>query len=278
MQTILVPTDFSVTSKNVAIYAIALAKQIGVSKIILYNAYEVVMPSVAIDQTFPMAMPIDIEVYKNISNTGLTTFANSLQSFCDNQVILETFSDFNTLVTGISEAVTTYHVDLVIMGVSGANALEQSLIGSNAVDVAKEVTVPMIIVPPNAVYKQIEEIALAVDLKKVATTTPIQPIKALLDIVKAKLFVLHVNDGEDEDDKDDEMEVLSALLQGYNPEYFFVNNVSFINGINDFVDSKNVDLIVTIPKKHSWFESLFTTSHTKLLAFHSHVPLMVIHD
>ena len=278
MQTILVPTDFSDTSKNIALYAIALAKQIGVSKIVLYNAYGVVMPVMNIDQNFPTAMPVDIEVYKNISNTGLTTFANSLQSLCNNQVILETFSDFNNLVTGISEAVTTYHVDLVIMGVSSANSLEESLIGSNAVDVAKEVTVPMIIVPPNAVYKPIEEIALAVDLKKVATTTPIQPIKTLLDIVKAKLFVVHVNDGEDADDKDKEMVVLSTLLQGYNPEYFFVNNASFIDGINDFVDSKNVDLIVTIPKKHGWFESLFTASHTKVLAFHSHVPLMVIHD
>jgi nucleotide-binding universal stress UspA family protein len=278
MQTILVPTDFSETSKNVAIYAIALAKQIGASKIILYNAYEIIMPAIGIDQTFPSAMPIDIEVYKNISNSGLTTFTKNLEHLCDNQVVLETKSDFNTLVNGISEAVITNHVDLVIMGVTGGNALEESLIGSNAVDVAKEVTVPMIIVPPNAVFKQIEEITLAVDLKKVAATTPTQPIKTLLDIVKAKLFVLHVNDGEDEDDKDDEMDVLSGLLQGYNPEYFFVNNVSFIDGINDFVDSKNVDLIVTIPKKHGWFESLFTKSHTKILAFHSHVPLMVIHD
>ena len=100
----------------------------------------------------------------------------------------------------------------------------------------------------------------------------------LFRFVKAKLFVLHVNDGEDEEDKDDEMEVLNGLLQGCNPEYFFVNNASFIDGINDFVDSKNVDLIVTIPKKHGWFDSLFTKSHTKILAFHSHVPLMVIHD
>ena len=278
MQTILVPTDFSETSKNVAIYAIALAKQIGASKIIIYNAYEVVMPALTIDTTFPSAMPIDIEVYKNISNTGLATFVKTLEPLCNNQVVLETLSDFNTLVTGITEAVTASHVDLVIMGVTGGNALEESFIGSNAVDVAKEVTVPMIIVPPNAVFKQIEEITLAVDLKKVAATTPIQPIKALLDIVKAKLFVLHVNDGEDEEDKDDEMEVLNGLLQGCNPEYFFVNNASFIDGINDFVDSKNVDLIVTIPKKHGWFDSLFTKSHTKILAFHSHVPLMVIHD
>lgn len=278
MQTILVPTDFSATAKNAAIYAIELAKQIGATKVIIFNAYEAVMPTMTMDPTVPSIMPVDIETYKNISETGLQKFAADLQAACNNQVVLETLNDLNTLVSGISEAAEKTGANLIVMGITGGNALEESLIGSNTVDVAKAITVPMIIVPPNAVFKTIEEITLAVDLKKVEATTPTQPIKNLLDVIKAKLFVLHVNDGEDDADKDDQMGVLNGLLEGYNPEYFFVNNISFIDGINDFVDSKNVDLIITIPKKHSWFETLFKRSHTKLLAFHSHVPLMVVHD
>ena len=278
MQTILVPTDFSATAKNAAIYAIELAKQIGATKVIIFNAYEAVMPTMTMDPTVPSIMPVDIETYKNISETGLQKFAADLQTACNNQVVLETLNDLNTLVSGISEAAEKTGANLIVMGITGGNALEESLIGSNTVDVAKAITVPMIIVPPNAVFKTIEEITLAVDLKKVEATTPTQPIKNLLDVIKAKLFVLHVNDGEDDADKDDQMGVLNGLLEGYNPEYFFVNNISFIDGINDFVDSKNVDLIITIPKKHSWFETLFKRSHTKLLAFHSHVPLMVVHD
>ena len=278
MQTILVPTDFSATAKNAAIYAIELAKQIGAAKVVIYNAYEVIMPSMAIDPMVPSMMPIDLETYKNISENGLESFSKELLPACGGTVVLETMSDLNTLASGICEAAEKTGAALIIMGITGGNAMEESLIGSNTVDVAKEVTVPMIIVPPNAVFKIIEEITLAVDLKKVAATTPVEPIKKLLDIIKAKLFVLHVNDGEDDADKDDQMAVLNGLLKGYNPEYFFVNNISFIDGINDFVDSKDVDLIITIPKKHGWFETLFKRSHTKLLAFHSHVPLMVVHD
>ncbi len=278
MQTILVPTDFSATAKNAAIYAIELAKQIGAAKVVIFNAYEAIMPTMTIDPTVPSIMPLDIETYKNISESGLENFSKDLYEACNNQVVLETLSDLNTLVSGISEAAEKTGASLIVMGITGGNALEESLIGSNTVDVAKAITVPMIIVPPNAVFKTIEEITLAVDLKKVEATTPTEPIKNLLDAIKAKLFVLHVNDGEDEADKDDQMTILNGLLEGYNPEYFFVNNISFIDGINDFVDSKNVDLIITIPKKHSWFETLFQRSHTKLLAFHSHVPLMVVHD
>ncbi|MFC4232050.1 universal stress protein [Parasediminibacterium paludis] len=278
MKTILIPTDFSATSKNAALYAIGLAKQVGATKLVLYNAYEAVIPSISIDPTVPSIMPLDIETYKNISETGLKTFTAAISHACDASITIEQLCNLNTLVNGISEAVTETGADVVVMGITGGNALEESLIGSNTVDVAKAITVPMIIVPPNAVFENIEEITLAVDLKKVASTTPVEPLKKLLAILQAQFFVLHINDGEDDADKDTQMTMLNEVLKDYNPQYFFVNNISFIDGINDFVDSKNVDLLVTIPKKHGWFEMLFKRSHTKLLAFHSHVPLMVVHD
>lgn len=279
MTTILVPTDFSATSKNAALYAIGLAKQVGATKVVLYNAYEAIVPSISIDPTVPSIMPVDIESYKSISETGLTTFAEEISQVCDGSIVIEKLCNLNTLVNGISEAIDITGAELVVMGITGGNALEENLIGSNTVDVAKAASVPVIIVPPNTVFKIIEEITLAVDLKKVATTTPIAPLKKLLDLISAKFFVLHINDGEDDsNDKEEQVKTLNSLIKAYDPQYFFVNNASFIDGINDFVDSKKVDLLVTIPKKHGWFETIFKRSHTKLLAFHSHVPLMVVHD
>jgi nucleotide-binding universal stress UspA family protein len=278
MKTILVPTDFSATAKNATLYAMGLAKQIGATKVVLYNAYEAVVPSITIDPTMPSIMPVDLETFKSISETGLKVFADDISQASDSTITIEQLCNLNTLVNGISEAITITGAEIVVMGITGGNALEENLIGSNTVNVAKAITAPLIIVPPNAAFKTIEEITLAVDLKKVATTTPVAPLQKLLDTIQAKLFVLHVNDGEDDADKDEQMVILNSLLQGYNPQYFFVNNISFIDGINEFVNSKNVDLLVTIPKKHGWFETIFKRSHTKLLAFHSHVPLMVVHD
>lgn len=279
MTTILIPTDFSATAKNAALYAIGLAKQVGATKLVLYNAYEAVVPSISIDPTVPSIMPVDLETYKNISETGLTTFAAEINDASDKTITIEQLCNLNTLVNGISEAITTTGAELVVMGITGGNALEENLIGSNTVDVAKAITVPMIIVPPNAAFKTIEEITLAVDLKGVANTAPITALTKLIDVLKAKFFVLHVNDSDDDgSDKETQVRALNSLLKSQNPQYFFVNNISFIDGINDFVDSKKVDLLVTIPKKHGWFETMFKRSHTKLLAFHSHVPLMVVHD
>ena len=166
------------------------------------------------------------------------------------------------------------------MGITGGGALEENQVGSNTISVAKHSTVPVIIVPANASFTPIKEVLLACDYKKVVETTPVQPIKSLLAATGTKLFVLNV----DHNNKGYNSEVpfeslmLDTLLQGCNPEYHFVDSPDFTEAINAFAREKEVDIIITIPKKHGWFESLFRKSHTKMLAFHSDVPLMVIHE
>ena len=71
--------------------------------------------------------------------------------------------------------------------------------------------------------------------------------------------------------------VLDGLLKGYQPQYHFTENESFTAGINLFADNNQIDLVITMPKKHGFFDTLFKKSHTKRLAFHSHLPL-VMHD
>ena len=47
--------------------------------------------------------------------------------------------------------------------------------------------------------------------------------------------------------------------------------------ISTFSEGHNIDAIITVPRKHSFLESLFKSSHTKKLAYHSHVPILAIH-
>jgi hypothetical protein len=72
--------------------------------------------------------------------------------------------------------------------------------------------------------------------------------------------------------------ILDRLLKEFSPTYHFIENESFTAGINLFSEKNHIDLIITMPKKHGFFDSLFKKSHTKKLAFHSHLPLMVMHD
>ena len=277
MYTILVPTDFSATAKNAARYAIEFAKQTGSKKIILYNVYQ------QAEIAEPMSgTPVfyDLDDFKKISEEGLAKFKLQLQAFCPVNIQLETISEYNLLSTGVDELCKSAGADIVIMGITEVSGAEEVLVGSNSVNISKHTPVPVIIVPEKAAFTPVEEVVLACDFKQVVESIPIEPLKKLLDITRAKLFVLNIDHNNKRYNSETPFEslLLDTLLQNYQREYHFIDSEDYIAAINQFVTDKQVDIVVTIPKKHGWFDSLFKRSHTKQLAYHSHVPILVIHD
>ncbi|HEX8676592.1 MAG TPA: universal stress protein [Segetibacter sp.] len=281
MKTVLVPTDYSASAKNAALYAINLASQLHVGKIILYNAY-LAPPVITEHGIMPTGTTpfLDVETLREISNTGMEHFEQSIKRFCPPGIKIEKRTEYASLESEVNNVCKKTNAELIVMGITGTSKIEEVLIGSTALSVIKNTKVPVIVVPPEARYTSVRNVMLACDYKKVVETTPVQPIKSILDATNAVLHVANVykNDKEIASGKTYQQELLRSLLKEYKPHFHFIHNEDFTAAINDFVDANNIDLIITIPKKHGFFEGLFKESHTKKLAFHSHVPLMYIHD
>jgi len=225
---------------------------------------------------------LDIETLKAGGEEGVRNFALQLKDFAGD-ITIDTINEYGSLGDGLDEVCARTNASLVVMGITGGGILEEKLIGSNALSVAKHTKVPVIIVPPEASFTRIESVMLASDFDKSDKTIPVEPIRKIVEETKAKLLVFHLEENEDENSitysssPEGESYALYTLLQDLAPEYHFEKNKDFVEAINEFALEKGVDLIITIPKKHGFFEGLFSTSHTKALAFHSHVPLMVVH-
>jgi nucleotide-binding universal stress UspA family protein len=278
MQSIIVPTDFSPSAYNAAKYAIALATDLKAAKIILYNAYQ---PYISEDPEMDVLLIQDINEFRKISEEGLVRMREKIQAEAPSSIQLELVSEYSLIATGILGVCEKYNAELIVMGITGAeNKLEEAIIGSNAVDVARDSKIPVIIVPVNAEYEKLQKVLLAVDFKKVAATTPVSEIKKLLDETNAQLDVLHVEADANSAhiDLDDEKKIFSSLFSNYNPQYHFIENENFTDAINEFAVKNGSNLIIVIPKKHGLFEGIFKRSHTKALAFHSHIPVMSIHE
>lgn len=278
MQTILVPTNFSPNSYNAARYAIALAADIKASTIILYHAFQ---PYVSDDPELGLPIQFELEEFKQLSEEGLIKQQQLLQAETTGSIEVKYDSDYNTINNGIEEACKKYSADLIVIGINGAESkLEETIIGSTAIDVAKHSEVPLIIVPSNGTYNGLKKVLLALDFKKVADTTPVAAIKKLLETTNAKLDVLHV-EAEANNNKptvENVQDVFDTLFSDYNPQYHFIQGENFAETINSFAAENNTDLVIVIPKKHGLFDGIFKQSHTKALAFHSHVPIMTIHE
>ena len=278
MKSILLPTDFLPASYNAAQYAIAFAKQFNSTEIILYNSYMAILPDNP--ETANFIIP-DAEELRSISDEGLKKFKSTMENENTAGIEFKTISDYNTIKNGIIDTGKEQNVELIIMYVSTIkDKIDEVLIGSTALSVAKESEIPVLILPEEVSFKHINRILFACDLKKVRETTPVDSIKKILDVTKASLFVLHV-EADANDFKGNlaaETLTLDDLLGGYNPEYVYAEDKDFNHAINRFVTNNNIDLVITIPKKHGWFEGIFKHSHTKDLAFHTQVPLLAIHE
>ena len=187
----------------------------------------------------------------------------------------------SSLTDSLARYVRHHGIDLIIMGITGATRLEQIFMGSNALNVVNLGVCPVIIVPPDAVFKPVKKVLFACDFKNVSSTIPFSPVKSVLNTFKPTLLIVNVDTDhyvEVTDEYKSQRAILETRLEEFNPEFYFIRMYDFQDSISSFASDRDVDLILTIPKKHNFLTGLFKTSHTKKLAYHSHVPLLAVHE
>jgi nucleotide-binding universal stress UspA family protein len=276
MKKFLVPTDFSDTSKNAAKFAAQAVAGVADAKIILYNVSD------------KIAAGSDGSLLTETDNDRALILGNALQQLKEELLAIAStinidcvLEEGSSLVDNMERYVRHHGIDMVIMGITGATRLEQIFMGSNTLNMVNTGLCPVLIIPPDASFRQIKNVVLASDLKDVATTTPIEPIKSVLDIFKPTLHIVNVDHEHYvavTDEYKAEIGILEKMLAEYKPEFFFIRQYDFLDAISQFTQDKNIDLIIIVPKKNSFLGGLFKTSHTKKLAYHSHVPIVAIHE
>jgi nucleotide-binding universal stress UspA family protein len=275
MKTFLVPTDFSETSKNAARYAAHIARQYQDIHIILYNVSDEI--AAGTDGT-PLAD--DDHSRHKIMELALESIKIDLSKITQTQISCVAEEGTN-LVDSIDRFARHNAVDMIIMGITGSTRLEQIFMGSNTLKMVDRGTCPVMIVPPFALYKGIQDVMLTTDFKDVDRTMPVKPIQRVLDLFRANLHVVNVDHEhyvEVTEEYKGERAKLENILSGYNPQFYFIRMYDFMDAVNQFVEDKEIDLIITVPKKHSFLTGIFRSSYTKKLAYHSHVPIIAVHE
>jgi nucleotide-binding universal stress UspA family protein len=277
MKKLLVPTDFSDTSKNAARFAVQMAADIKNAKIILIHVSDKITGG---SDGSPLTE--DDDDRRIILTQALSQLKEELLPVAQFPVPIEFVTEKGTsLVETLTRYVRHQAIDMVIMGITGATRLEQIFMGSNTLDMAKESVCPVLIIPPDAKYRQIKNVVLASDFKDVETSIPQAPLKATLDLFKPALHIVNVDSEhyvELSDEYKAERKKLETMLQEYAPEFYFIRQYDFFDAISQFVADKNIDLIVIVPRERSFVTNLFKTSHTKKLAYHSHIPIVAIRE
>ena len=275
MKTIIVPTDFSPVATNAMNFAADMALNINAS-LMLLHIYQV-----PVSMTDVPVVMVSAEELRKSSEAKLQEIKNSLTHITSGKIKLYTEARLGDVSDELEDVCKHIQPFAVIMGTRGASGIDRVLFGSTTLTAIRHLKWPVIVVPPGKEYGTgIKKIGFACDFDKVVETTPIQFIKNMVKEFGAELHVLNVDyeSRHFKPETPEESVMLNELLADLKPNYHFIEHADIEDGINEFVEENNIDLLITIPKKHKLLDSLFKQSSTKQLVTQSHVPVMCVHE
>jgi nucleotide-binding universal stress UspA family protein len=266
MKTIIVPVDFSTTATNAAEFAGNLAAFYG-AEIWLYHAYQI--PIALSEFAYPVVDIAELDLLKE--NT---------QSKLRRTITINTRAEMNMLQLGLTNFCNELKPDMVVMGLTGKNALTRLIVGSNTIKTIYELTYPILVVPPMAEFIPVRKIGFACDYRQVEKTTPVALLKKIVTDFHAELHVMNVDNNKSNPDAGlaQESYLINELLRDTKAEFHSIEAGEITDGINWFVNRSKLDWLVVIPKKHNLLEKIFRRSQTKELVYHTHIPILCIHE
>lgn len=275
MKTIIVPTDFSPAALNATHYAADMALAIK-ANILLFHVYQLPL---SVSDT-PIVL-LSVEEMKEGAENKLLQLKNDLEHITSGVLEIQTEARMGDLADELEDCCKQTQPFAVVMGTRGHSAVERALFGSNTLKVIKHLSWPIICVPIGKEYGTgIKKIGLACDFREVKETIPVPVIRTLVKEFRAELHVLNV-DHKDQHFKEDtpmQSDFLHTAFEELNPQYHYIEHKDIEDGINEFTETNNLDIVITIPKKHKLLENLFKKRSTKQLVFESHVPVMCLHE
>ncbi|MDZ4795965.1 MAG: universal stress protein [Bacteroidota bacterium] len=277
MKTIIAATDFSPVSLNAVNFGVDMALEIS-ADILLVNVYNI---PVAYSGDAPVLL-LSVEELKKGSETQLEDLKTKIGHITSHKIKVTVEARMGNIVDELEELCKNIKPFAVVLGAKGRNAVEKIVFGSTTLTAIRHLTWPVICVPPGKEYgKGIKKIGFACDFSQVVKTTPVHFIQQMVNEFKAELFVLNV-DYKEKHFRPDTPEQSFVLHNMFEKEkkltYHYINNADIEEGIKEFAETNNLDLVIAIPKKHKLLDSIFKSSTTKQLVFQSHIPVMCVHE
>lgn len=261
MHRVIIPVDFSETSFNAARFTAQMLAAKKDALAILYHNYS-------------------DEEDADICKSYLETLKNELLEKGDTAVECE-MEMGGDLIENLDRLAHTRRATLITMGITGRSSLQQKFVGSNTLKTVDRSLYPVMIIPPAAVYKPIKNVAFASDFLDVETSTPSTLINAVLEMFQPRLHIVNVNPEHYvsiTDEVKTEKEKLEAMFRDYDKEFYFIGMNDFHEAIDNFIRDYEIDMLITIPRHHSGSASLWKSSHTRKLAYQSHIPILAAHE
>ncbi len=279
MKKMLVPVDFSAASSNAVDYATHWAMDNDYDTMILLHT----LSDGIFDKLIPSAE------YSNVGTEYLVKERGEAK-----RQMQELYSGIiKPLAPGISvqlamaeeqflrsmlTVIETEKPELVVAGTGGEGLNASGLVSDNVISIARVSPVRVLIVPAGYRYHPVHSALVPVDFRFVDSLGKIAAYNTSSQAWKErKLMVLNVsNEPRAEEERNQTELALHEYLKYFNHSIFYVERKNIISGILHFAAENDVELIIALPRTHSFLYNLTHKSISEAIYKSAIRPVLIL--
>jgi nucleotide-binding universal stress UspA family protein len=270
MKRILVPTDFSEYAENALKVAAIIAKKNN-CEIFLLHLLE--LPNQMNDAvTGGSSIP---EVMLFIKKANETLQKTKEQPYL-NGISVNASVQFERAFSGILSFNKKNEIDLIVMGSHGTSGIEEVLIGSNTEKVVRLSEIPVLVIKKDIRDFKFNNFVFASDFSK-ETKKPFKKMIEFAKIFNANLYLVTIctpNSFKTTKMSEEIMKNFIASFEIENYSTHIYNDVNIENGIINFTNSIDADLIGLCTHGRTGFAHFFNGSISEDLVNHTVKPVI----
>ena len=287
---ILVPVDFSDHSINACNYALRMAQKLHAEIKLLYAYFDPIISPDPYGEPFPPLLEID-QVSYNLEQEAKSQIEdlarklkNVLRKEKEGRVKISYELQKGNPENVILDYCETYQPGVIIMGTRGRRDKSLGVIGSITKKIIEKAKTPILSIPQKAIFMGFNftrNILYATDFDN----CDVKAVRKLINLAspfKMKVYCLHVSPPSNFAINKVKMDNLKKQFKKDFGDYTVICDVishdDIFEGIEDYVDKKDIDLLALTTHKRGMFEKLFDPGVTAKMLFHTNIPLLVFHS
>lgn len=270
MKKILLPTDFSQPALNAFRFAVELVKSTQGSMHLLH----VIELPVLHDTTLMPTLSFEQQYLEDATELANKKFRQMIASVKGGDFITSSV-EYGGATTVILDVAKKKKSDLIVMGTQGASGLKEFFVGSNTEKIVRLAEVPVLALPPGAVYKEIRNVILPTSLFGDQDVL-VEHVKTLTKHLKARLHILYVNTPALFRADTQSTDLLGQLIRKYqlkDAEAHIWNDVSEESGVVNFASRTGSCMVVMATHGRRGLAHLMTGSIAEDVVNHIRFPV-----
>ncbi|ALJ05043.1 universal stress protein [Pseudalgibacter alginicilyticus] len=279
MMNVLIPTDFSQNAWNAIEYACDFFSNSPCNFYLLHinTPNTSVKPEATNDIEGDLGLDVLVKSPKKRLQETLQRINKSLP-LNGNQRFF-TITDQGYMIDSIRRQVVDKKIDFIAMGTKGASGYKKNNIGTNTGNVITKVMCNTLVIPENAKYTKLSEIAFPTDFHFFYLTETLKPFSDIIKRNNSATRVLYIDKkgGELNSDQKANKEFLVDYLSEHEHSFHFLANKNIEEGVENFVEMNKINLITMLAKNLNYFQKILFHPTMPKISYYTKVPFLILH-